>query len=363
MKSVLHVITTIERGGAENQLLILVTRQIQLGYSVDILFLKGKPELKEDFESIGAKVISDFSRMSFLAQIFRFRLYIENRYQIIHSHLPRAEILALTGLGKARLIGTKHNSEPFMPGSLSPISFALARTVFLLTDETICISNAVRSYLVNIHELPSSSMKISVILYGWPKLSLENSKGLKFPPYQLNDSIKIGTISRLSHQKDLPTLLNAFAGFLQKYPGSVLEIVGAGPEESKLRSLAASLGIINNVHFLGRLDDVFAKLRDWNIFVLTSKYEGFGMVLLEAMQMKRPIIAANNSSIPEVLGDDYPWLFSTGDVQGLIGQLIKVCVNEIEFNFEEFSESRIYRFDDIEMANAVNRIYFGKNAH
>ncbi len=363
MKSVLHVITTIERGGAENQLLILVNRQIQLGYSVDILFLKGKPELKEDFESVGAKVISDFSRMSFFAQFFRFRPFIDKRYQIIHSHLPRAEILALTGLGKARLIGTKHNSEPFMAGALSPISLILARIVFSLTDETICISKAVRNFLVSIRELPNDSLKISVVLYGWPKLTLENPMGLAFPPYQLNDPIKIGTISRLSPQKDLPTLLNAFAGFLHKYPESVLEIVGAGPEENRLRSLATSLGIINYVNFLGRLDDVLTKLRDWNVFVLTSKYEGFGMVLLEAMQMRRPIIAANNSSIPEVLGDDYPWLFSTADVQGLISQLLKICVNENEFNFDEFSTNRINRFNDLEMTKAIERIYIGQNAH
>lgn len=363
MKSILHLITTIERGGAENQLMILVAQQVKLGYSVDVLYLKGKPELKLEFEAIGAKVISDFSNKSFLNQFFRFRFFIRDHYQIIHAHLPRAEILATSAFGKAKLIGTKHNSEPFMPSASAPVSFLLARTVFLLTDETICISNAVKDFLINIREVPTRTAKVSVVLYGWPKSTVGRSEELVYPPYKLTESIKIGSISRLSEQKDLPTLLNAFAKFLEKSPSSILEIVGAGPDASKLKSLAESLGILNNVFFLGRQEDVYAKLKNWNIFVLTSKYEGFGMVLLEAMQMKRPIIAPNNSSIPEVLGADYPWLFSAGDVHSLTRQLISVCGNESQFNFDQFAKNRLVKFSDIKMANAIERIYLGNNAY
>jgi len=56
MKKILHIITTINRGGAENQLLVLAEQQIKEGYTVEIVYLKDLPALKEDFENLGVKV-------------------------------------------------------------------------------------------------------------------------------------------------------------------------------------------------------------------------------------------------------------------------------------------------------------------
>lgn len=363
MKSVLHLITTIERGGAEKQLEILISKQIELGYSVDVLYLKGKPELKIRIEALGAQVISDFAEKSFVYQLLKFRQLIGRRYQIIHSHLPRAEILASFGWGRSKIIATKHNAEPFIPGRLPTISIILARVMFLMAHKTICISYAVQEYLVKIHELPSDSKKISVIHYGWPEFSFENSTKHHYPPYEVDSLIILGTIARLAPQKDLPTLLRSFAKFLEIHPHATLEVVGAGPEERELESISKSLGILERVRFLGRIENVFIKLAEWNIFVLTSKYEGFGMVLLEAMQMKLPIVAPNNSSIPEVLGSDYPWLFATGQVDDLTFKLNSICLNALNFNFENYSKAQLRKFSVEKMALAIDNLYFGDNAH
>ena len=66
MIKVLHVITTINRGGAENQLLVLVREQIKSGMEVSVLYLKGDPELEQDFSNAGAKVLHDIANHQFI---------------------------------------------------------------------------------------------------------------------------------------------------------------------------------------------------------------------------------------------------------------------------------------------------------
>jgi len=68
LKSIYHVITTINRGGAENQLLVLVAEQISKGYQVTIIYLKGNPELRNEFTNLGATVINSVSRFSVTVQ-------------------------------------------------------------------------------------------------------------------------------------------------------------------------------------------------------------------------------------------------------------------------------------------------------
>ena len=55
-KKIIHLINTIEMGGAEKQLLVLAQKQVELGLQVEIIYLKGKPELEKDFENVGCKV-------------------------------------------------------------------------------------------------------------------------------------------------------------------------------------------------------------------------------------------------------------------------------------------------------------------
>ena len=330
---VTHLITTIERGGAEKQLLTLASEQVQSGLKVEVIFLKGKPELKKEFEKSGVAVNKLLVGKSFLKQIALLSKYIRKNPSPIHAHLPKSELLAAIVVSNKYLVFTRHNSEPFWPGGPRVISNLLSKFVCKRASQGIAISNAVKSYLIKRGEIPTGYI-IDVVYYGFQKNGSTNSTSLKSITNLINGqsfNFKIGTIGRLVPQKDYPTLLSAFSNVLEKLPDAELYVVGEGYLQKELMELCKSLGVSSKVHWLGKteyINEFFSKI---DLFILPSKYEGFGLVLLEAMVAKKPIIAANNSAIPEVLGKTYEGLFQTGDVKAL-AQHINTAINDKNFS-------------------------------
>ena len=357
---VTHLITTIERGGAEKQLLTLASEQVQSGIKVEVIFLKGKPELKKEFEESGVEVNQLLVGKSFLKQISLLSRHLRKNPSPIHAHLPKAELLAAIVVPNRYFIFTRHNSEPFWPGSPRIISNLLSKFVRKRASQGIAISNAVKSYLIKRGEI-TTDYTIDVVYYGFQKNSSTNSVGLNFITNLMNDqssNFKIGTIGRLVPQKDFPTLLSAFSNVLESLPETELYVVGEGYLEKDLIEMSKSLGISDKVHWLGKTDYINEFLSKIDLFILPSEYEGFGLVLLEAMVAKKPIIAANNSAIPEVLGKTYEGLFSTGDVKAL-AQHINTAINNKNFSERLVNSysSQLNLFDPSDMNKYVRNIY------
>ena len=359
-KKVTHLITTIERGGAEKQLLTLASEQVKSGIKVEVIFLKGKPELKKEFEESGVEVNQLLVGKSFLNQISLLTKYLRKNSTPVHAHLPKAELLAATVVPNKYFIFTRHNSEPFWPGGPRIISNLLSRFVCKRASQGIAISNAVKSFLIKRGEIPNG-YTIDVVYYGFQKDSSTNSAGLKSIANLMTSQssiFKIGTIGRLVPQKDYPTLLSAFSNVLEKLPDAELYVVGEGYLQKDLIKLSKSLGVNGKVHWLGKTEYINDFLSKINLFILPSKYEGFGLVLLEAMVAMKPIIAANNSAIPEVLGKSYEGLFSTGDVKAL-AQHIKTAINDKDFSkrLVQSYSNQLELFDPSKMNSNIKNVY------
>jgi len=355
-----HLITTIERGGAEKQLLTLASKQVESGLKVEVFFLKGKPDLKNEFESSGVKVNNLLVGKSFLKQIFILSKYLRKNLSPVHAHLPQSELLAAIVVRNKYFVFSRHNAEPFWPGGPQVISNLLSKFVCKRASQGIAISNAVKSYLITRGEVPSG-YTIDAVYYGFENDILTNSAGLGLITNIMNSqssNYKIGTIGRLVPQKDYPTLLNAFSNVLKSVPNADLYVVGEGYLQKDLIELSKSLSINDKVHWLGKTEYIKEFLSKIDLFILPSKYEGFGLVLLEAMIAKKPIIAANNSAIPEVLGKTYEGLFSTGDINAL-AQQIKTVISDNNFS-ERLVQSHLSQlelFDPSKMNKNIENVY------
>jgi len=134
---------------------------------------------------------------------------------------------------------------------------------------------------------------------------------------------------RLVHQKGFDVLVRAFALVVDECPSLCLAIAGDGPQAQALRDLVAELGLDHRVIFLGAVSELQALMREADAFVLSSRYEGFPNVLLEALACRVPIVATDCPGGPrEILGDgQFGLLVPCEDPAALAGALRRVSTD------------------------------------
>jgi len=358
---IFYVITTIERGGAENQLLILVSELVKAGNEIHIFNLKGKSDLKNDFVELGAQVHTNLVKVNIISKIIILRFMISKmKPDIVHAHLPLAEIVARFSIkNNSKYIITRHFGGNFFPGKNKYISSWLGRVASKSASSVIAISNFVEKLLVKNREVYDIS-KIKTVYYGFNEKIFfnKNYDETQYASRKEKTNLKvIGTVARLSPEKDLDTLITAFANLIKTNPDFELHIAGGGRLENSLKDLCSQLDVTNKVKFLGRINDVPNFLKSLSIFILTSKFEGFGMVLLEAMACKKPIIAANNSAITEVVGKHGAGLFfETSNNSDLLLKIKKILtMSKKEMKYAQ--KNQIDFFSSKKMAEEVMKIY------
>jgi glycosyltransferase involved in cell wall biosynthesis len=358
-KKIIHLITTIEFGGAEKQLLILARNQIKQGLNVEVFYLKGKPELKTKFEDVGVKVNSLLVDKPFIFQVTKFRKFIRNSEIPVHTHLPQAELIAALACKKKKFIISRHNFEPFWPNKPKLVSVLLSRFVTSRAARGVAISNAIKNYLLAAKEI-SKEFEVSVVYYGFEHEvdNLFDSNELTNEMLNSTKNFKLGTIGRLVPGKNYPTMLKAVAKIVDVDPTVKFFIVGGGHSDQALIKMSKDLKIENNVIWLGRIEHIRDFLSKIDLFIFASKGEGFGLVLLEAMLANKPILAANNSAVPEVLGLDYKGLFSTDDYKLLSDKIIELMNDHTksESLVSEYEE-QIKLFNPVDMADNILKVY------
>ena len=131
-------------------------------------------------------------------------------------------------------------------------------------------------------------------------------------------------VGRLTQAKDYPNLFTAFTKLSELYDDVQLAVIGEGDEQAALTVIVTELGLTSRVHFLGLRRDVHEWMSAADVFVLSSAWEGFGLVVAEAMACERVVVATDCGGVKEVIGDCgilVPAKNSTALAQGLIQAL------------------------------------------
>jgi glycosyltransferase involved in cell wall biosynthesis len=141
---------------------------------------------------------------------------------------------------------------------------------------------------------------------GFPSVCIPNALTVSIGNTSKLEHKKVIAVGRLVYQKGFDLLLLAWKDVIRIHPDWVLEIVGDGPERSELIKISNELKISNNVIFYGETYDVQSRYSDASLFVLSSRYEGFGLVLVEALAHGLPCISFNCESGPnEIIKNNY----------------------------------------------------------
>lgn len=309
------MITTIDRGGAESQLLMMLREAQGCNSEHVVAFLKGKAELLCDFMKLSNTTIVDLSRQKLYRQYLSLmKLVLRNQTNLIMAHLPRAELfVCLLPTVIPKLI-VKHNAETFLPIALNPfhrfISRLLSRFIEFRSSAIVCISQYVLDFLKQNGEVCDASI-YRIIYYGIE--SREN----QFSQFRLSEQesprIVFGSLGRLVHQKNYSYLLKAFGLHFEKNPFSTLIIYGGGPERNLLQNQIDDQKLRECTVLAGRTSDIVSAYRSFDIFVLSSRYEGFGLVILEAISNGLPVLCSRIPVFEEILGESYGGFFSLED--------------------------------------------------
>ncbi len=308
---VAHLIKVTRISGAERHLLVLLSALRQRGVDAHLLILieNGKPmddmasEAKERGIPLRRLTIQRDYDLTLLLKIRR--ALREIKPDLVHSHLIHADLYGLFAAklaGVGAVISSRHNDDQFR---FHPIWQRLSPLLWRLTKGGIAISGSIKDFMIEVEGAPSD--KIAVVHYGLEHKWLADEelraarqnlrRELRLEP----DALLLGLVCRIVEQKGIAYALRAFQQIRQRFPTARLIIAGDGDLRAQLEALARELGIDEYVHWLGWHSDALKLIGAFDVLLMPSLWEGFGLVLLEAMSRRVPVIASRVSAIPEVV--------------------------------------------------------------
>ena len=308
---VAHIIKVTRISGAEGHLLDLLTglRERDVDARAIILVERDKP-MDAMMREAAARTIP-IKRLTIRRDFDLHLLWTLRRAireiapDLAHTHLIHADLhgyLAARGAGVRRIISSRHNDDAFRYRSRWR---RINRRLWRRLDAGIAISEAIKEFAIRIEGAPAENVSVVRygIDYGW--LSDEDiqvaRRQLRAELGLTEDALLLGMVCRLVEQKGIPYALEATRRIRSEFPAAHLVIAGDGEKAAELRRLASALGIADRVHWLGWRNDAADLMAAFDILLAPSLWEGFGLVLLEAMSRRVPVIASRVSAIPEVV--------------------------------------------------------------
>jgi len=181
---------------------------------------------------------------------------------------------------------------------LNFLRYYLGRFLIKRADSIRAVSQRIKNTLVS--KLNISEDKI-VVVPVYTKIKEKNNLIKDILQEKYRDKFVFLTLARLVKQKNLPLLVRAFSNVAKKFNQAILLIVGRGPEKRKLVNLVNNLNLEDKVEFIDWTDNVYSYYNLADVYVLSSNYEGWGRVIIEAASCELPIIMTDVGCAGEVI--------------------------------------------------------------
>lgn len=302
---ILYVITSLTQGGAQRVVCDLADEMFKRDHEVKIVYLVGdvitRPEHQE-IELIKVN-LNDF-RALLPAYIKLTKIIKKFRPDVVHSHMVHANILTrlvriTTPISK--LISTAHNSNE--GGALRMLGYKVTHRLANLSTN---VSQEATQAFEDMGAVPKDGMQTVYNGISLEKFNhIPEARARLEKELDLNRSCKVVlAVGRFNEQKDYPNLLQAIS-LLKKeinYPFKVI-IAGDGELSGVVEEKIDSLNLKEDVLLLGRRTDIPELMSAADLFVLPSKYEGFGLVVAEAMACECLVVATDCGGVAEVLNN------------------------------------------------------------
>jgi len=323
---VLHLITSLEVGGAQNGLLLGLPRFDKDRYEHVLCSIMGEVQMAERFTQVGIEVVSLGlkSKYDLMVAVRLRKLLRTYRPDVLHTYLLHANVLGrvvgrLSGvdtiIGSERTIGLTNGLRRIATKLTNPLTDAVE-----VNAETVGTA-AVR-------DLGVPSRKIEVVRSGFDFSAYKGPSRRQEIRAELglsDETHLVLSAARFRPSKGVEYAIRAFAKAYRERPDSHLMIAGEGEQFDFLVNLARDLGVSEKTTFLGRRSDVPDLLAAADSMLLASLNEGLPRISIEAMAAGRPVIATDVGATSEVVIDDETGiLVQPKDVEAAAGALVRL---------------------------------------
>lgn len=289
---VCHLSLTLCTGGLERLLVDFARFHNAAEYELEFVALGEMGAPAEEIQKLGCPVIpfplTASGKLGRIRQLKEF--FLEKNYDLLHTHNAYPHFygtLAGRLVGIPAIIQTRHGRR-FGETFNERLQFALASR---LADRVIPVSDDTGDRCRSVGWL--NERKVTRI---WNGIDVD-----RFAFSGPAAEMRAITVSRLSPEKDLATMLQAVRLVVDSIPEFELMIVGDGPERAKLEQITTELNLESHVRFLGERNDVPDLLTQAGFYVSSSLTEGISLTLLEAMSVGLPIVATAVGGNPEIV--------------------------------------------------------------
>lgn len=370
---ILYVITKSEIGGAQVFVLNLAKAFKKNGDDVevvagdgDFLFKElGKNNIKYYYLNSLKRNFSVFNAIYFVFQLRQ--LLKRNKYDIVHLNSSNTLIGAAASLflkNRPKNVFTFHGlsfiDKNFNPNFIIKYLAKIYFKVFLkVVDEIIFECR------MNYDELAGKGMfKDAKIIYnGLNPEELEFLNAVEARKFlsdkcgtNLEKNFVIGSTGRLAYQKNYEFLINNFHLIKEKINDAKVLIIGDGQDYDEYKRMINERGIQNDFYLLGEIKNSHRFINGFDLFTLTSRYEGVAISLIEAIYSNTPVLVSNVGGNPDVVGGDSNQLFELDNFEEYLEKLLKIR-KEREKIIKHNASLRI-NFSLSKMVNNYKEIYF-----
>ena len=344
-------VPSLHGGGAERVILDIATELANRGVPVDLVLVKAEGHYL-DLVPKGVRLI-DLNSHRAAASLLKLVRYIRREQPIaLLSTLTQASVIALVAKlllgGRLRIVTRIANtySEELATGTFKHRqALRLLKALFPVADGIVAVSQGVADDLIELH--PAIASRVTTIYNPVARAEIvkQSVAPVNHTWFETDNAPVVLSVGRLAKVKDHATLLRAFAEVLRSRQARLL-ILGEGPEHENLLALAVLLGVSQQVDLPGFKVNPFAYMSKARVFALSSRYEGFPNVLVQAMACGTPVVSTDCRSGPREILEDGKWgrLVPVGDWHSMAEAIIDTLDNPVPSN-RLISRASVYSAD------------------
>ncbi len=349
MKKLLVFLPSLMYGGAEKFIVTLINHLHGVNFEVDLLLGEAKGRfLKDISKDVNIYTLSHASSKKNIISLYKF--LSKHQYEVVLATLGACVSLSIVKrllryeIKICCRLGNTLSTELDEVKKLSYRKYILQKigynSIFSSADVLIAQCEYMRNDIISHFNCKND---IKVVYNG---VDIQRIGRLAQEPYHIDNSmINFVAVGEINHQKNHSLMFHAFKNVLDRFPNSMLHVIGDGELLDEIKTLGITLKISDSIVFHGALENPYKILAKADFFVLSSTYEGFSNAILESLVLGVPVIATNSpGGNQEVINNLNGILTADFSIESLTNAVINAVKDKNKFNSREIQSEAKKKF-------------------